>query len=532
MDIRLSKTIGNVLSWKDLQQLETNIRDKGNLTSDVVEAIKAKSTLLGVEYIIRETGVILGELTPAERAIVFAIGEYAAVLKRQGKTPNRTLPQIRSRGLIDAAEVSVSKNKPTQGYQVLEDADLEDLSYESIILNYPEEFSPRATWYARRTLGLENVSEKPPASTHSDVSTRTSRLVTWLKERTVQAGGKIPPFSNADAATAIGLGSLQKYGRVQGNIQSRIDFACYLCDLPPLGCAAVAPFDKAWSQEGRAWAFPILELQQAAQGRKWSPDDFYRIQSAVEKLPGIAHLPWRDALTSHEHRVRSWVTRWAKSIGQQPADERYLQRLSAETLLRATPEFVWAAVQRFLNGYTSERFGTSTDFDLIADGRRFPPKAIFGLALALALDQDIEPKHFSGGEDSTCFRLLRQADYLVVPKEQPVEAGGFHPMNDQDEWQEGGGKLVPHWRRERAAGLAKAKKAQYRRVHGKLTCERCEMDPVEHYKTADAESCIEVHHAKVLVSEMEPGHVTTLDDLQCLCANCHRLVHRRMASIE
>lgn len=499
------------------------------MTPDVVDAIKVQFTSLGVDYIIRETGVVLNELTPAERAIVFAIGEYAAVMKRQGKTPNRTLPQIRSRGLIDAAEVSVSKSKPTQGYQVLEEADLEDLSYESIILEHPDEFSPRATWYARRTLGLANISDRPPAPTYSDVNTRTAKLITWLKERTFQAGGRIPPFSNADAATAIGLGTLQKYGRVHGNIQSRIDFACYLCDLPPLGCAAVTPFDKAWSQEGRAWAYPIPELQQAAQGRTWSPDEFDRVQSAVAKLPGIAHLPWRDTLRSHEYRIRNWVTRWAKSITELPGGERHLQRLSAETLSRATPEFVWAAVQRFLNGYTSERFAPSTDFDLIADDRCFPPKAVFGLALSLALDDpDIGPKHFSGGEDSTCFRLLRQADYLVVPKGHAIEAKS-PSRQDQEEWQEGGGHMVPHWRKERAAGLAKAKKAQHRRVHGKLICERCYMDPVEHYKTEDAESCIEVHHAKVQVREMEAGHLTTLEDLQCLCANCHRLVHRLMA---
>ncbi|WP_407945638.1 hypothetical protein [Paraburkholderia elongata] len=25
---------------------------------------------------------------------------------------------------------------------------------------------------------------------------------------------------------------------------------------------------------------------------------------------------------------------------------------------------------------------------------------------------------------------------------------------------------------------------------------------------------------------MGEGHKTTLDDLQCLCANCHRIVHK------
>jgi 5-methylcytosine-specific restriction protein A len=32
----------------------------------------------------------------------------------------------------------------------------------------------------------------------------------------------------------------------------------------------------------------------------------------------------------------------------------------------------------------------------------------------------------------------------------------------------------------------------------------------------------------VQVSEMQRGHKTQLEHLQCLCANCHRLVHREM----
>lgn len=94
------------------------------------------------------------------------------------------------------------------------------------------------------------------------------------------------------------------------------------------------------------------------------------------------------------------------------------------------------------------------------------------------------------------------------------------------EWREGGTKLKSHLKRERAPGLAKAKKAQYRRTHGRLTCENCGLDPVTCYGTEEAETCIEVHHSTMQVSQMSEGHKTTLNDLQCLCANCHRLAHR------
>ncbi|WP_446728945.1 HNH endonuclease [Pseudoduganella sp. OTU4001] len=39
---------------------------------------------------------------------------------------------------------------------------------------------------------------------------------------------------------------------------------------------------------------------------------------------------------------------------------------------------------------------------------------------------------------------------------------------------------------------------------------------------------MEVHHSETQVSQMERGHKTSLDSLQCLCANCHRLVHRQL----
>ena len=207
------------------------------------------------------------------------------------------------------------------------------------------------------------------------------------------------------------------------------------------------------------------------------------------------------------------------------------QRLPAETLTRATPEYIWDAVQQFLKGPVEHSFGPSTDFDMVADdGRRFPPKAVFGIALSLALDGvPIKPKHFTGGETSTCFRLLREAGYMIVPKSEKLAASGADIEVDQDQkWAEGKARLVSHLTRERAKGLSKAKKAQYRRLHGRLTCEKCGIDPVAQYETELAEACIEVHHSTMHVSQMSETHRTTLDDLQCLCANCHRLIHKSL----
>jgi hypothetical protein len=67
-------------------------------------------------------------------------------------------------------------------FRTLAEADLGDLSYEQIVLDHPDEFSPRAIWFSRRTLGLPNDSAKPPAKAISPTQTRTESLLSWLRE--------------------------------------------------------------------------------------------------------------------------------------------------------------------------------------------------------------------------------------------------------------------------------------------------------------------------------------------------------------
>ena len=59
-----------------------------------------------------------------------------------------------------------------------------------------------------------------------------------------------------------------------------------------------------------------------------------------------------------------------------------------------------------------------------------------------------------------------------------------------------------------------------------LFCERCQMDPVKVYGGTLGEACIEVHHKSVAIHQMKAGHKSIMEDLMCLCANCHRVEHR------
>lgn len=205
---------------------------------------------------------------------------------------------------------------------------------------------------------------------------------------------------------------------------------------------------------------------------------------------------------------------------------RGMDRLSAELLRQVTSLHVWEAVQDIQDGAEVLDFGPSTDYDLMVDSEtRIPPKAVFGLAASKALGFQVQPKHFSAGLGSPCFAILEDAGFMIVPKGEPAPLADPQLTYDDRIWAEGHVKLVTHLRKERAAGLAKAKKDRFRMEHGHLFCERCKQDPTETYGEI-GEACIEVHHHEVHVADMPENHRTELEALQCLCANCHRVVHR------
>ncbi|MDF2116393.1 hypothetical protein PY365_12465 [Roseiarcaceae bacterium H3SJ34-1] len=282
------------------------MKQRNAMNDEISRAIRSRSAELGRALITQRAKLDLSRLSPAEEKIVTAVSEYVGVMKREGKDATRTFLQLRNRGLLDAAETAVAKAKPTQGYQNLADAELSDLSYEQIIVDHPDEFSPRAHWYARRTLGLDNDSPRPPAHSETPVQRRTANLLSWLQERAEDNGGQLPRHTNAQAASALGI-DMGQAGRVFGNIQSRLDFACYLAALPPLGLTAAEPFDDAWQQVGRTWAFPVKAMQAAAQTRIWTEHDFDLIKKNADGLPGQAHLSWQHELQAYEPKVRSWA---------------------------------------------------------------------------------------------------------------------------------------------------------------------------------------------------------------------------------
>ncbi|MDE0411661.1 MAG: HNH endonuclease [Gammaproteobacteria bacterium] len=101
------------------------------------------------------------------------------------------------------------------------------------------------------------------------------------------------------------------------------------------------------------------------------------------------------------------------------------------------------------------------------------------------------------------------------------------PSPEDCEWAEGYPRLVLHLCRERKRGLASIKKLKFIRDHGRLFCEHCGLEPTKTYGHDTGDACIEVHH-KHPIADQPLGRITRLEDLACLCANCHRVLHREL----
>lgn len=204
-------------------------------------------------------------------------------------------------------------------------------------------------------------------------------------------------------------------------------------------------------------------------------------------------------------------------------------RIPTEVLRRVGPDLIDDAVDALEAGAV-HAFGVSRDYDVLSpSGLRLPPKAIFGIALEKVIGRPARPTDFSAGWGQPCFDIIQDAGYDILAKEEPPSFSDPE-IDDEESWTEGNSKLGQHRRRERKPGRARLKKRRFIEEHGHLFCERCGLVPTPELGPF-GDACIEVHHT-VSVAEMDGETPIRLRDLQCLCANCHRIVHREIAHSE
>ncbi|WP_409422309.1 HNH endonuclease [Pseudaeromonas sp. ZJS20] len=90
---------------------------------------------------------------------------------------------------------------------------------------------------------------------------------------------------------------------------------------------------------------------------------------------------------------------------------------------------------------------------------------------------------------------------------------------------EGKSKLVLHKTKEREETLVRYKKQKVFDSQGKLSCEVCGFDFYATYGERGL-GYIECHH-NIPISSLSDETQMTPEDLSLLCANCHRIIHRK-----
>jgi MoxR-like ATPase len=89
---------------------------------------------------------------------------------------------------------------------------------------------------------------------------------------------------------------------------------------------------------------------------------------------------------------------------------------------------------RALDTGVSHSFGPSATYDVVHEGRRYPPKAVVGLAAARALGRPLRPDEFSGGEGQWAFRLLRAHGFQIERKEEVASGATLPPQPPGAVW--------------------------------------------------------------------------------------------------
>jgi 5-methylcytosine-specific restriction protein A len=121
--------------------------------------------------------------------------------------------------------------------------------------------------------------------------------------------------------------------------------------------------------------------------------------------------------------------------------------------------------------------------------------------------------------------LRRIAEAIRSGYAQPESGAVGGDIDEEEGFPEGKILYRMHRTREREPNLVKRVKLLAKRNHGRLFCQVCGFDFVDRYGPL-GEDFIECHHTKPL-SELADERDTRIKDIATVCANCHRMIHRK-----
>jgi len=90
-------------------------------------------------------------------------------------------------------------------------------------------------------------------------------------------------------------------------------------------------------------------------------------------------------------------------------------KTTTELFRQVSRQNILEAISQINDGARS-KFADSIKFDVLFQGKRYPPKEVAGLALENLTNKEFQPSDFSGGESSPSFRALQRCGFTIVPK--------------------------------------------------------------------------------------------------------------------
>src|SRR5215813_13315130 len=95
-------------------------------------------------------------------------------------------------------------------------------------------------------------------------------------------------------------------------------------------------------------------------------------------------------------------------------------RMTRADVLRAMHEYDRLGPEQF---FSAHGFGPTTTYDLVWEGRRYPPKAILGAAWELATGKRLASADFEGGRSGSVM-VLEALDFSIEKKRRSTGRGG------------------------------------------------------------------------------------------------------------
>lgn len=112
-----------------------------------------------------------------------------------------------------------------------------------------------------------------------------------------------------------------------------------------------------------------------------------------------------------------------QQILSRPTDEHPLDNITREDVLDALAR---------IDAGEMHGYGPSTDYDLVHDGRHYPPKAAAGIATIRTLGRPLKPSEFSAGQGTKNFRVLEKLKFAIQPKEKKASELYFLIRSNED----------------------------------------------------------------------------------------------------